>query len=368
MKRFFITLIFFILMLPSFSQTAARRVEKGEEAWRYIIKAREALYSGDYSSAIKNAELAKSSQKQEADWELYQLQNTQKKRKIRKAGDDIYEVLSTMKELKLTEAVSIVQKHLEERSADYFDGKFSVLLEKEAFFAFCPEADYIIAKVYQIEGEYDLALRYMNLAYEYSDNLIVENQKYEILYELADLAYDLQSDNDYEKYLLSVLKDNPYYTDRNFMNAFTSFVKNDNAEGVEKFFLLYRNNCYDSIKALSKLSKFYTSKGENQKALECAALASITIVTKLEEALKDRLIDYSYTTFEDLLIKVSRFEDIIDWGSDNFIWESLYLFADIASSDARINFSSRLFSVLAGCLSDNYWSKMAARRVNMNVD
>ncbi|MCR5217223.1 hypothetical protein [Treponema sp.] len=370
MKKFFIAAVFLtsLVFLPLFSQVVVRHVEKGEEAWRYIIRARQNLDSGEYSAAIENAELAKASQKQNADWELYLLQNTQKKKKIRKAGDNLLEVLAAMKELGLNDAAAVIDRQLEERGEDYFNGSFSVLMEKEEYFSHCPEADYIIARVYQLEGEFDLSLRYMNLAYEYSDNLIVPAQKYEILYALADLAHDLDSEDDYEKYLLSVLKDNKSYTDRHFMDAFTAFVKNDSPEAVEKFFLLYRNRDYDSIKALSKLSRYYLAKGEKEKALECSALGSITIVTKIEETLKDRIIDYNYTTFEDLLIKSARYEDIVVWGSKNCIWETLYSFADISAAQGRINFSSRLFTLLAGCLGDNFWRKMAARRVNMNVD
>ncbi|MBO6176479.1 MAG: hypothetical protein J6O39_02945 [Treponema sp.] len=368
MKKFVFAVLFVLLnVLPLFSQTIIRKVERGEEAWRYLIKARKNMENGEYASAIENAEFAKASAKQNADWELYVLQNTQKRTRVRRAGDNILDVLEVLKELELNDAVSVVERNIEERGIDYFDGKFSKMMDSEEYFSHCPEADCIIAMVYRLEGEYDLALRYMNLAYEYADNLIIPAQKYEILYSLADIAFDLGDEDSYEKYLLSVLKDNPYYTDKNFMEAFTSFAGNDSEDGVEKFFLLYRNNGYESIKALSKLSQFYLKKGQQEKALQCSALGSISIITKIEETLKERIIGYSYTTLEDLLIKSARFEDIVGWGSENCIWETLYNFADVTASCGKINFSSRLFKVLAGCLGDNYWRKMAAGRVYLEV-
>ena len=362
-KSIFAVLVLFFLAIQCFSQEIVRNVPKGEEAWRYLLKAQNAFDSGNYSDVIVYAEKAKSSARQKAKWELYTLDNTFKKQKVRNAGDKIDDVLPVLKELELKDAVEIVERRVAQKGRKYFDGKFSKIIEKEDYFSQCPEADFLIGKVYKIEGEFSLAGSYMEQAYAYWENLDVPEQKYDILYELAFLFYDIGDDEKFESYLLLILKDNPYFTDAGFLKGLLRLPNKDSREAMENFFKLYRAEGAFSIKALSLLSEYYMKNGEIEKAMECAALGSLTVVTKIENTLMERTHDYSYTSFARLLNDAASFPDIIEWGNSNDAWKIIYNFGDISASMGKLIFAREIFSVLSSCHKDYYWGRRAAQRL-----
>ncbi|MBO4403796.1 MAG: hypothetical protein J5780_00475 [Treponema sp.] len=357
LKKSLYAVILLFSFVPLFSQVSVKKVERGEEAWRYLIKAEDAYDCGDFSKALEYAEIASSRQKQEADWEMYTLENLYKKAVIRNADDDISEMMILLQELELKEPLEIIKKRVDFYGKDFFGSSFSGLIEKEKFFSRCPEADYIISKIYRLEGESELSIQYLMRAYEYSANLKLPAKKYDILYDLADTAYDTGDWNEYEKYLLTILKDNPYYTDADFMNALVRIVDSDEKENVEKFFLLYRNQSYQSFKALSLLCRYYNSRGEDLKSIKCAALGSIVAVTKIDEALKNRITAYSYESFAKTIYSAGRQNDIMEWGNNSGVWELFYSFAVSCSSYGKLTFGTELLKILSKNLPDSYWQK-----------
>ncbi len=356
--RFFVfTAVFLSLCFPGFSDTLSRKVPRGEEAWRYLLKAEDAFAKGNFSAAIENADTACARQKQHCDWERFTLENLLKKNSVRNAGDVLEDVILVLKEEENTEALGIINERLENFGRDFFSNSFSKLIEKEEFFSYCPEADYLTAKVYRLEGEYELALTYMKRAYAYSLNLRVKDVKFDILYDIASLSEILSLDDDFERHLLLILSENEYFTNENLMNSLTRFIEGDEPSGVEKFFLLYRNNEYKSLKALVELSDFYASKGETQKALRCSALGSIIAVTKIDESLKLRITNYDYKSFANLIYTSTRNEEILEWGNNCDVWKLFYLFSKASIASGKLNFGLELTKILAANTADSYWKK-----------
>ncbi|MBQ3799643.1 MAG: hypothetical protein II837_05030 [Treponema sp.] len=371
MKAFryiFFALLFSCSFIPASSLSFGKI--KGDDYWYVLKQAENAFAANDYGRALALAEEAKEKKQQVADWEKLALDETQRSSKVRKVGDYLDELLPVLKEKNYDNAVYVINSKLKLYGSDFFHGRFSELkswVDKDYIY---PEADFLIGRIYKLEGEFDLSGDYLGKAYDNIRRLDTQDVKYDILYELADLADYKENGPEYEKMLLAVLADDKLYKDEGFMKALVRLINGGKAEdkdgavkAVEKFFLLYRSDNDISIQALEKLSNYYGRIGQTEKALGCAALGAVAAVTKIEDILKDRMIDYSYKSFVDLLEKSAMYSDIIDWGNDNNIWELFFCLAKISRSYGQTRFADALFSILSDYEPEDYWKLRASSEI-----
>lgn len=354
-RLLFFTIILFVTT-GAFAIEEVRQPSKGNEDWRILKQAQDSFSSGNYGEAIALAEKAKDSRKQECSWKVYTLEYALKSNAVRKVGNSLYDVIAVLKKRGSNQAVAIIEKEIEKHGKDFFNNDVQNLKEFVSKDNVYPEADYLIGKIYRLEGENDLSIQFMKKAYDASSALDVPEQKYDILYDLADISHDSGKYDDYEAYLLEILKDDQYFMDKDiFMPALVRTIKTDTDKAVEKFFKLYRSTNYISIKACYLLTKYYDEKGESKKALDCAALGSLTSFTKILKYIDDRKVDYSYETIKDVLKTSGTYSEIVDWGSENGVWELLYLFAKESGSEGCIIFSRELYTSLSLAEPVEYW-------------
>ena len=366
MKKLFVKPVAFFLCMTIFYSVYAvpRKVQRGNEAWRALKKAQDAYEANDFASAVQFADLAKEIRKQDAEWQTYILEETLKKSKVRHAGDEFDRVIPVLHECGMDEAVHIVESHLEKYGSTFFNGNYSSMIDFIPFFAHYPEADFLLGKIYKLEGEYDAALDYLKAAYEHSASLHVPMEKYDLLYELAEISFDLGNEDDYEKYLLAIALDDTLFVDSGYSRSLKRIVDSTSTDAVEKFFLLYRYENDVALEAFMELSRFYMNKGLSEKALNCSSFASILIVSKLEGILKERLNDFQYENFATLVESCSQFDDIVEWGSENRVWELFCDFADAAADSGKTAFASKLFALLSEVEPVEYWQLYAASKAN----
>lgn len=365
MKERFIKLVAFVFLFSIsinvvVSQAIPRKVQKGHEAWRSLKKAQTAYESNEYSKAIEYAEESRSIRKQDAAWQTYVLENTLKKAKVRRAGDELDRVLLTLKELGFTDAIEIIENHLSKLGDKYFNNSYSKVFDYLSIYSHYTEAEYLLGKIYRLEGEFEVAVNYMKEAYNSSVNLDIPMEKYDLLYDLASISYDLGKYDDFEKYLLAIVVDNEYYTDKVFMRSLKRIVEIDSQDAVEKFFLLYRCENEIALKALIELSEIYKAVNESEKALKCSSLASIIAVSKLEYIIKQRITDFEFQGIGDLLVKCQRYEDIVKWGNENYIWKLFCNFAEITAANGKFVFSRNLLRILSKTEPEEYWRRYAS--------
>ena len=368
-NKFLFCFIISCIFISSFSVVFAQHISSvrkpsGDEYWYILKQAQNAYDSAEYGNAIKFAENAKEKKKQVAEWESFILDQTQKNYQVRKAGDFFDDILPVLKNKNYDDAVNIINKNISSYGSNFFHNKFSELCKWVDNDYIYPEADYLIGKIYKLEGETDLAYKYLTDAYNNLNRLDVPDVKYDILYEMAEISEMKDDIVNFEQKLLAVLMDDRLYTDDGFMNALVRLVNQNKNDSVQKFFLLYRSENDISIKALLLLNEYYSSLGYNEKALRCAALGCIAAVTKIEETLKDRLIDYSYEGFSDLLTKAALYNDIVIWGNENYVWKLFYNFAITSSLCGNDTFAKVLLDVLSNYEPEYYWRKKASTKLS----
>lgn len=325
---------------------------------RILEKARNAFESGDYGNALKLADSSKIARKKQVEWEIFTLQNSLKPVEVRHAGDSISDILPVLEKRQDYEALGIINRY-EKKYPSKIENSSKKLLEyirnKKEF----PEADYLIGEIYRIEGEYDIAEKCLLTAWTNAANLDIPDEQYDILYSMAAISLVKKDMRSYESNLLNVVAQDSNYTDENKLNSMMMLIRKGEAGGVEKFFKMYRSDCYKAINAYSALSEYYEDAGDKDKALKTGTLCVLTGFTKMYNIVKQRNPDFEYTDLSSFIQQVSTYTDINEWGIKNNVWRSFNFFADMTYNEGDIQFSKELYTVISESSPEKYWKDEA---------
>ncbi len=331
-----------------------------ETSWKMLQNANVEFSRGNYGQAVKFANAAKQNRKAESEYDLFVLDKALSPRQVKKAGDEFDPVIEVLNERGEKEAVSILRRCLDLHGKEYFKDSVSNLLkwlkERESF----PEAEYLIGKIYQAEGEYDFARQYFEKAREKSSLLDIPRSLIDILYSMAELEENSGKTDRYEALLLNVLKEDKNYMNRAMRKAFLRTVDADKEDGPDKFFLFYRAESYNTVRALFHLGQLYESRPQDQeKALECYGLACVEAFTHVFTILTEREMTYSYTTFSGFLAECGRYPDVIDWARENNVWSSMCSFASMCEKRGKKVFAGNMYLQMAGNIPDDFYRNKA---------
>ncbi len=368
----------FGLLLPFLAYSQSNVVVKrpsGTEYWFLLKEAQENFESASYGKSLGLAEEAKEKRRAQTAWESYIMDQSLRLSAVRNAGDLIADILPVLKQRKQTSACEIVENYLTIYGESYFSGSFSRLLNYLHQNDVYPEADYLIGRVYKVEGELEIAIQYMEKAYNEADRLDVPDVKFDILYDLADIARLQNNGNEnYEKYMLTILAADKNFTNEGYMNAVLKIIQGNSREAVDRFFMLYRSDNDISLKALEGLASYYrqvsleseepvAAERNRIKALRCAALGTVVAVTKIESTVKDRINNFNYTNMPELLSKAGLYSDVVEWGNSNGVWELFVNFGVQCSESGYPSFARRVFEILKNGEPEEYWRQKAASHI-----
>lgn len=313
----------------------------------------------DYGKALKYSEDAILYRKQIIEKEIETLKTSLSSKRVQAVGDGIDSVLKILTSRKEYESIRIIESYTKIKGTDYFDNSIQKLLKYMQESMVYPEAHKLIADIYKLEGEYNFAEDYYLLALKNSDVLDIPDEKYDILYMLAEIS---RLENDFPKMevrLLNVLAEDEYFKDKGLNSAMLNTLKSDKKGTLEKFFNLYRARSFLSIDAYNQLAEYYFDNNEFDKALNFAMLSAITSFTKVSEILESRNSDYTYTNLSTFFQEASFYDDIVSWGNENKIWSSFNILAKYSMEAGYKNFTRELLVVLVQFNPSKYWQRDA---------
>lgn len=319
----------------------------------------DAFESGNYGRALKLCEDAVLSRKQKMNREINLLKEACQPQEVSRAGDKITEVLPVLLSRDEYEAVKLIENYLNKKGEDFFNNSIKELfLYLESIIVY-PEAQKLMGDIYKIEGEYDFAEMYYKEALKNAEVLDIPDERYDILYLLAEISNLKGEKEQREARLLSVLSEDRVFADRALINSMTRCIRQNKKDSVQKLFNLYRADSYYMMKAYSELSEYYLSEKHPEKALEFASLEVITGFTKVLGIIQKRDIGYSYEGLESLLFQCSLYPDLVQWGTENGLWKGFYDLAIISQKNDCYLFADKLIKILAEYLPEEYYRKAA---------
>ena len=267
---------------------------------------------------------------------------------------DVYRVLEKRQDY---EACAILDKIFLTHPPAYFNKSISALLDWFRRSGVYPECDYLIGKVYELEGELSQSRRFYQEAWEAREFLYIPDMRFEIIYSLAQISGLLKQYDDQEKYLLLILTEDPVYGTTNAesatLRAMIHTIKHE--QTVEKFFSLYRHHNDIALRAYIELTDIYVRAEEYDRAFRTALLGADIAVTYLSDTLKKVDFTYTYSTFTDLLLKSGANNELLQWTESKKIWNVFLQFADLLYRQGFVVQAGDLYYKLAeNCPSFTY--------------
>jgi len=184
-----------------------------------------------------------------------------------------------------------------------------------------PEADAAIADVYRAEGEFLLAERHYQRAYNLRNALVVPSQRYDILLRWAGLYEDQEMYSQMETKLFLVVADDRWsqgeqlaiQVERNYVD-----------KGLDHVLALYRFDSAFATSAHSRLGWFYYRTGRYPQALHHLLYAVILQVSEGAEFLKQRDADAVVTSLAGFFEAASSDRDLRAWLDASTLSQDLY--------------------------------------------
>ena len=362
MKKTTAAIFFAFFAVSVFARAPQKHTDSGF-AYHIMEQATVAFDSSDYGNAMKYANQAKDARRAESEYETSVLENALTPRAVRRVGTAFPDVLAILAERDEKEAIAIINLYLKRMGKDYFNNNVKDMVSWINAKAVYPEADFLIGRVYQLEGEFDIALEFYERARKESAYLDVPAESFDILYAMADLAKQQEKKETFEQLLGSILENDANFEDASFFSALLRTIDFDTEKHVDRFFMLFRAEPNRSLEALYELGLLYEANGEAEKALKCAALGTIEALTHILSTLGERDSGFKYTNFGDFLQEAGRYSDIVEWGNNGHVWDMMFHFAERVSKRGKTVFAHRLYTIMAENMPDEYWRQESRKRL-----
>lgn len=322
----------------------------------------QAAYSNkEYGKALKYAEDAILYKKEQLKADYDTISTSLTAREVKKAGDNITSIIPVLTERDEYEVINLINYY---NSKGNFDNSISKVLEYIRNQEEYPEAQKLIGDIYKIEGEYAFAEDYYLKALANASVLDIPDERYEIIYMLADLSRLSGQYDKMEIRLLNIIGKEENLSNMSLANSMRNTVAKNNKDAIEKFFTMYRSQDYFCLKAYYELAEYYLSINALDKAFNYSAVAVITGFTKVYNVISKRDIDFEYNNIQDFLDIIPYHNDIVNWGNENEVWRSFNLFCEICGKCGYENFSFELLQILAFHSPQKYWQQDAVLKLD----
>lgn len=333
-------------------------------SWKILQKAQSAFDRADYSSAMSLVTECLAQRKIEVEYIDFRLANSLKPYQVRRVGDAIDDVVAILNERQEYETVSIINKWVKLFGKDFFEDSIQKLKEYLLSRIDYPEAYFLIAKIYKIEGEFNMALKYLEKAWETASLLEIPSQVNEILYEKADIAEYNGQVVENEKALLIIAEKSGRFKDKNLQNAILRTSRSTKEDNSSRFFMLYRIDAPTTLKAFTKLSDIYIKSKQYEKAYISNAYAVLIAFTHINSILEERESDYSYENLDQFFKEIERYPDILRWCNENGFWQSFYNLYDYGIKMKFTKFPVDIAKVLSKSCPNKYFKNAAKTQVD----
>lgn len=326
---------------------------------RIYLEAEGSYDGGSYGEALKWLDKARAARSQKVRWEIWTLKNSLKSAEVKAYGDNLQSISKILLEREDYESLEIINRYKKYYGFDRFDSSMKKLLAFIENHEDFPEADYLSGKIYQLEGEYDVAEGLYIKAYSRADILDVKDEKYDILYSLSEIAYIKKDNKKYEEYLVLIVSNDANYKNQSFVSSIKRTIKSKRGNSVEKFFKMYRADNYKLLNAYFALGEYYQEQGQFDRALTAASLGCLTGFTKIYDVIKKRSPNFIYVDLSSLLNEATLYPDIVDWGQENNVWKGFNDFAEYVYNSKYEVFATILYTILKDYSPEEYWRREA---------
>jgi tetratricopeptide (TPR) repeat protein len=208
------------------------------------------------------------------------------------------------------------------------------------------ESLHLRARVYEQEGELDLAEKYYYASLE-KGGFDVPDEAYAVRYRLAAMYERRKNYKKYEDTLLEILSGHAMYAQARYARLRDSYVSTLLARGFDSLALLYRVPLDFAQEAHRDLGAFYCRTGRGQSALLHLAFANLAVVSTLSDELKRLDPDYGFRGLEDALKRGAFRPELRDFLQRTEFFRSLYFLASALYGQGRGEEARKIWGIAA---------------------
>ena len=210
-----------------------------------------------------------------------------------------------------------------------------------------PEAEMAIGDIYFQEGAFALAKRQYEKAYELRQGMEIAEEKFSVLYRLAELHEIQEQYADMDRYLRQVLENQPYFSDEQYSSFRDAFLSTYDEKGLDHLFKLYRmEEVAFAVPAHAKLGWFYYRTGRSLAILHGLFALDIMISESVKE-LRRVQPGFVFTTVEAFLDAALERDNIRQYLVAEEFFKTLYYLAAASYAASRPSLAEPIWRLLA---------------------
>lgn len=190
-----------------------------------------------------------------------------------------------------------------------------------------PEAEMWIGRVFEEEGELDLAENQYQRALSNASQFQIPAEATTIRYDLARIYSNTNQYGKYEVTLKKIVSLDKEFVDP--QEAFTrqSMIRVLTNDGLNKLIVLYRLRNRETLQAHSDLGELYYKTGRYADAALNLTFSVVTILTVAIDSLKNQNPDFQFSTVDKLFLTASGDSRVNDYLRSTHLFRDLYYLA-----------------------------------------
>ncbi|MBN1799458.1 MAG: hypothetical protein JW822_12865 [Spirochaetales bacterium] len=232
-----------------------------------------------------------------------------------------------------------------------------------------PEAEMAIGDVYMTQGEYVLAEKQYEKAYDQNRVFSIPDQKYTVLYRMVEL-YDRWNRYDkMEQKLLAIVKDSEVFSGEKYTFFKQKLQESYLAKGINRMVKLYRLEDAFATSAHLKLAVFYYRTGRYYTAFENSIFGVLIIISEGINELRRWIPDYPESTvypefdLKEFLELAYNYQSVRDYLEQMHIFEHLYYLAAISYVLEKYTHATYIWSIIAEHPHAGYAGNIALNQI-----
>jgi tetratricopeptide (TPR) repeat protein len=266
---------------------------------------------------------------------------------VRRLGDSLELVESYIAERgRVDAAAALAELYYREPRSSLGDSAQAALTALGRFKDF-PDAEYWIGEAYRVEGEYGIALRQYEKAYEQRALLETPGFDLEILYKIADIHRLRQEYVAMEERLLEILKRDTLWQEDSSSFIRSAMMRTLENEGAGRFLTLYRYSNQDVERAHRLLGLYYHALGRHNRGVEHLIFAFlIQNSVMIDEVLRTEF-DFTFSSLEALMAQTLRRNALKAYMEDVEYYKTVYYLGTSLNGSGRLQPARELWYFLS---------------------
>jgi tetratricopeptide (TPR) repeat protein len=356
--RLLIPLIVLFLMGDLFVMNAQE--QEPRPFWYTLERGKQYFRGGDYGDALIAFEDARDQRREMYTRMEQSLIDLLSIPEVRRLGNSLTQVETYISERHQLNAQAALAELYYRVPRDSFQDSALAALNTIGGFKDFPDAEYWIGETYRVEGEYGIALRQYQKAYDQRELLQNPGFEVEILYKMADVHRTLREYNEMEANLTDILIRDSLWSDTANANTRAAMMRTLTNNGVNRFLTLYRYNNQPMERAHRELGLYYLASGRHNRAVEHLIFSFLIQTTIVIEEIIRHQYDFTFSALEPMINETQRNNQLLDYIEEVEYYKTIFYLGSSLYGSGSLPAARELWTFLSrGSMVTGEWRAKA---------